>query len=265
VEFDMTVAASRAEKIDPINERYFKAVERADNATDGLFYLTAALSLSLLFVDKASSPRVFDIAQIAFVVLVFLLFAIGAASRLYWAANALDARRKDLLSNAYGVPLTHEQTAGYYNNDETDPIRRLGVATMENTFFTRAIASEMARRERWRSSIYLVAFLVAAMCRQWDLALAGTAAQVVFGEQIISRWVRLEWLRSRSARAFDGLYALFQSPPVKLKLHAKVLEWVGYYEASKDGAGITLSEKIFNKMNPSLTVEWERLKSLLRL
>jgi len=261
----MTTAAIPPQKTDPINKRYFKTVERADSTADGLFYLAAALSFAILFIDKTSSPAVLDIAQIAFVVLVFLLFVIGLASRLHWAANALDARRKDLLSNAYGVPLTHEQTLGYYNNNETDPIRRLGVATLENTLFTRAITTEMAKRERWRSGSYFIAFLVAAMYRHWDLAIAGAAAQVVFSEQIISRWVRLEWLRSRSGRAFDGLYALFQAPPARLPLHARALEWVAYYEASKEGSGITLSDKIFNKLNPSLTVEWERIKELLKL
>jgi hypothetical protein len=256
---------SPTKRHDPVRDRYYKAVEKADAAADWLFYLAAIVSLGVLVVDKTAAPDLYDAALTAFVVFVIVLFVLGLASRLYWTANALDARRRDLLSNAFGEPLTHEPTSGYYNNDETDPLRRLGVAVLEDSLFTRSIANDMLKRERVRSGAYFVLFVVAALYRHWDLAVAGAVAQAVFSEQIISRWLRLEWLRSRSGRSYDGLYALFQTRSTRSSLHAQSLQWVMYYEATKDIAGITLSQRTFHRLNPSLSIEWEGIKKTLKL
>ena len=40
---------------------------------------------------------------------------------------AENERRKTLLSNAYGSELTDKKTVGYYNNNEKNSIKKLGV------------------------------------------------------------------------------------------------------------------------------------------
>ena len=179
--------------------------------------------------------------------------------------RADDRRRLDLLSNSARIPLTHETTTLYYNNNETDPIRRLGVATMENSHFSRAIALSMVRTERIRVAIYSAALVITWLYRATDLEIAATAAQVVFSEQVVSRWLRLEWLRSRCDGAYDALYSLFQTMPARPTLHIRVLEHFSYYETSKANAGITLSEKLFARLNDALSREWEEIKTTLGL
>lgn len=252
-------------KIDPIRDRYFKPLELAERVSGAIFYITALLSFATLLVDKSMYPREYAIIQILFVLSVIAVFFLNLGVRLYWTPRAEDQRRLDLLSNANGIPLTHEQTTGYYNNNQTDPVRRLGIAIMENSHFSRAIVLDMAKTERFKVFSYIVIFIVVVLYRNTDLAVATASAQAVFSEQILSRWFRLEWLRARCDQTYNKLYAIFQSCPSRTTTNARVLECFAFYEAGKANAGIMLSSRVFNRLNPSLSYEWERIKTTLKI
>ena len=157
--------ANTPTKIDPIRDRYFKPLEIAEGVADKLFYIAALLSFAALLVDQHAYPTGYSIVLISFVLTVIIVFFLGLAVRLHWTPRAEDQRRLDLLSNAHGIPLTHEQTTGYYNNDQTDPLKRLGVAVMENSHFSRAIALEMAKTERINVFVYLALFVIVLLYR----------------------------------------------------------------------------------------------------
>ncbi|MEI6069728.1 MAG: hypothetical protein WCP96_20510 [Methylococcaceae bacterium] len=252
-------------KIDPIRDRYFKPLEIAEVVADKLFYIAALLSFAALLVDQHGYPTGYSIVLISFVLTVIIVFFLGLAVRLHWTPRAEDQRRLDLLSNAHGVPLTHEQTTGYYNNDQTDPLKRLGVAVMENSHFSRAIALEMAKTERIKVFVYLALFAIVLLYRNTDLVIAVAAAQAVFSEQIVSRWLRLEWLRVRCDNTYTHMYSIFQTSPNRSTMNAKVLEYFTFYETGKANAGIMLSTKVFQKLNPSLSIEWEKIKTTLNI
>lgn len=252
-------------KIDPIRDRYFKPLELAEQGSEAFFYVAAVLSFATLLVDKTVYPAGYSIIQVLFVVSVIAVFFLGLGIRLYWTPRAEDQRRLDLLSNANGVPLTHEKTIGYYNNDQTTSTKRLGVATMENSHFSRAIALEMAKKERLKVCAYIASFIIVALYRNTDLAIAAASAQAVFSEQIVSRWLRLEWLRMRCDETYKKLYSIFQDAPNKNTTNAKVLECFAFYETGKANAGIMLSSRVFERLNPSLSAEWETIKATLKI
>ncbi len=255
--------ATQPQRSDPISEKYFKPLERADAAGDWLFVGAAVVSIITVLIEKGDLPRAYNLIQGTFVVLVLSLFVAGQISRLYFSPRAEDKRREEFLSNALSVNLTHERTIGYYNNSEIDPIRKVGLNILENTHFTKAIALEMVKRERLVSGTYLAIWLVLLLNRDTDLGLISAAAQAVFGEQIISRWLRLEWLRIRSEKIFRELHRAFLSNPAPHVLGAQILEAFSTYEATKSSASIVLSTSSFDRLNPSLTQEWEDIKASL--
>jgi hypothetical protein len=69
----------------------------------------------------------------------------------------------------------------------------------------------------------------------------------------------------RCHATYKGLYALFQTAPARTTLHPSVLQWFAFYETSKANAGVTLSTKVFNALNPSLSSEWDAIKAKLNL
>lgn len=259
--------ANQPTKIDPIRKRYYRPLEVAESCSNWLFYFVAALSISAFAVERATYPRLYELVQGAFVAGVLALFFIGLGIRLYWTPRAEDKRRQDLLSNSFVVALTHELTSGYYNNDQTNPFRRLCASLLENSFFSKNVTLEMARSERIRMALYALIWLVALLNRATDLALAAAMAQAVFSEQIISKWIRLEWLRMRFECVYDGLYRLVQTTTDfnKEEFRVRVLEAFGEYETGKGYGSITLSAKIFERQNPTLSAEWAVIKRTLNL
>lgn len=250
-------------RIDPA-DRYFKAVQNSDACSNTLFWVAASLSFAVLFVEKEPHTVLYQVVEIAFAVAVVLLFIIGMAQRLYWMPRAEDQRRLGFFSNSFDTALTHEKSEGYYNNPETEPLRRVGLSLMENSFFTRAVALEMLKGVRIFAAIYLALFLVAVLNRNTNLALIAVASQAVFSEQLISRWLRLEWLSGRCGNIYMRLYDLFHAPPAARTRNARILDALTTYETTKANAGISLSSRIFFKMNPSLTAEWDKIIAALK-
>ncbi len=254
-------------RLDPISTRYFGPLDQMDSFSEKLFLLLTTLSILTLSVDRTKTPLLYDIVQSGFIIGVILLFVFGIGVRLYFTPRAEDKRRQDLLSNSFDVAITHEQSRGYYNNDQSNPIRRLSAALLENSFFSKNIILKMAYTERVKIIVYGAIWLITLLNRNTDLALGAAMAQAIFSEQIISRWIRVEWLRVRFERIYNDLYRLFQTSDNfnKDELQVRVLEAFGDYETSKSYGGITLSSKIFERLNPCLSKEWEIIRKTLNL
>ncbi len=252
-------------KVDPIREKYFGPLETAEKWSDRLFYLTAILSVAALLVEEGAHPALNAGIQVAFVVAVIASFVLGQAIRLHLAPRAHDRRIQDFLASAYQVPLNHEQTIAYYNNDQADPLKRIGAQVLENSLFSKEIAREMVKISRMQTAIYAIVWIVALLNRNSSLAFAAAAAQALFSEQILSRWIRLEWLQTRFENTYNGLYRLFQTKPKADKFSAMALESFTTYETAKATGGVTLSATVFERLNPRLSQEWEQIKRTLEI
>ncbi|RLP27599.1 hypothetical protein [Mesorhizobium sp. YM1C-6-2] len=252
---------------DPIAENYYKPLIQAEVWSDFLFYLAAATSIAAMLVSGEIYPTFNGLIQIVFVISVIFIFVIGVVNRLYLSPRAEEKRREDLLSNSFDVNLTHENTVGYFNNDQKNPIKRLAASVMESSYFTAKITKEMLFRERLRVGIYSIIWLVSALLRTTDLSIIAVGAQVLFGEQILFRWFRLEWLRHRSEQTYKAIQRLLTTARTlnKPSSHAQVLEWFAIYETSKSNASMTLSNRIFQKRNEALSQDWEKIRRGLGL
>ena len=210
-------------------------------------------------------PNLYDALLIAFGVSVLALFVIGLTSRLYLTPRAEDKRRQDFFSSACGIDLIHQKTDGYYNNDFKDPIKRMAAQVLENSFFSKAIALRMAKWERTKIVVYAVLWLICLLYRRTDLGIVVAASQAVFSEQVLARWIRLEWLRMRFEKTFDDVYKLLQAQPSVGKFNAMTLDALSMYETAKSNAAITLSSRIFEELNRSLSAEWDSIKAALKI
>lgn len=250
---------------DPIRTSYYDAVELADKISDGLFYVGAVLSFATLFLDREMHPDSYNTVLIAFGVAVLALFVIGLISRLYLMPRAEDKRRQDFFSNAFSVNLIHQKTDGYYNNDFTDPIKRMAAQVLENSFFSKSITLRMATWERTKIGVYVMLWLICLINRRTDLGVVVAASQAVFSEQVLAKWFRLEWLRMRFEKTFDDVYKIFQSQAPVVEFNAMMLDALSMYETAKANAAVTLSSKIFEKLNPTLSAEWNMIKAALKI
>ena len=248
------------QRADPIRDLFFVPLETIDNVSNWLFFFTALLSfLALLFYAKAD-PDGYNYVQTVFIATAVILFVFGQATKLYFWPRSERSRRQDFLSYGLGANLTHIRTTGYYNNNETDPIRRIGSAVLENTLFTKIIFRKMLTRVRLLTLGYILAWIIALSTRTTDLGWIAVAAQVLFSEQLVSRYLRMEWLRSKTENIHEGLLAIFRSGSTPTAMEPYVWEAFSEYEATKTNAGILTSKKIFTDLNSNLSAEWEKIK-----
>jgi hypothetical protein len=248
------------EKIDPVGERYFAPLRASEIVADVLFYLSAVLSLLALFVEKPSYPIAYSVVQIAFVLAVIALFVANLLIRLYFSPRAQKKRYEDFLSNAYCTALSHRQTTKYYNNSATTVPSRIAAQVLENSFYSRDTASSMATEERLKIAGYALVWFIAVLNRSTDLSTIGVAAQIVFSEQVISRWLRIEWLRLKCEALFDELFQLMKNGTNLEVASVKVL---GEYEIVKATAVITLSTRLFERNEERTTREWGEIRKTL--
>lgn len=254
------------QKIDPIRDVYFSPLQGAERVQGWLFFISALLSIAVIFIDRIETPRFYQTIQIGFLILVLIYFGIGLAIRFYLFPRAEGSRSTDLLANAFSVTTVQAQTIGYYNNSQKDPYRRLAANLLESSFFSKNTAAKMANRQLLFTAIYGVIWIVTAVYHEWDIALTVVVAQVVFSEQIFSQWVRLQWLRNRFETAFKQLSDVFESPPAdQAGFQRRVWEQFWYYETSKANAGVLLSFKIFLKWRDQLNKEWDDICKRLGL
>ena len=187
--------------------------------------------------------------------------------KLSLTPKAEHERRRQLLSDAFGVALSNNETSLYYNNAYPPSLLRLGANTMENAFFSKKIAKEMLIYKRVVTLIYIIIWLIAVINRHSTLESITLVTQVVFSGQVLAQWISLEALRFRHKQIYKQLYDHFlhdigeKTPGGK----AAILDAFTAYESTKAVAGIKLSTKTFEKLNDNLTREWHRIRTKLKM
>jgi hypothetical protein len=245
------------EKVDPIQETYFTPLEWADRGSDLLFYASTILASSALVLTKCHSEDAASAVTTLFISVAVVSFALSLTIRLYFAPRAEDCRRSDMASNAFGAPLQPDLTERYYNNDESPSFRRLAGILAENSFFSKSVAQRMCSGERLKTTVSVVLLVLLSIFRGTGIDWVVVAAQFVASEQVVSKCIRLEWLRSRFEHTYQDTFALLtMADPEGAAFKAKTLALALNYEASKANAAVLLSKKVFNQMNAKLTQEW---------
>jgi hypothetical protein len=247
--------------IDPIRINYFDIIENVDKWASVLFFIGAALSVASPLISETSQPKLFAWIQIAFLAAVLGLFILDIVVKLRLSPRAADARAQDFLSHAYGQDLLAARTAGYYNNNAQLGMQKIAAQTFENTLFTQEISRVMFNRQIRLGVIYGLIFLVGIAYRGTPITLWCAAAQVLFGEQIFLRFIRLWWLRRRAEQIHEDLRRLYISRSTGAQFDSIAMDAYTRYEMSKSTAGITLSSKIYSELNPRLTAEWDQLRA----
>jgi hypothetical protein len=247
------------ERIDEV-EKYYKPVSTYESFNSFIFWIIVALSLLTPYTND-------DVVTAIFIILVIIYFVLAQLLRFILIPKAEHERRKQLLSNAFGVLLTHNKTNLYYNNSYTPSVKRLGANIMENAFFSKEVASKMLKSKRLIISGYLIALLLIFIIRHENLELIIWITQIVFSGEILTKWVKLEILRKKHEDVYNSMYSHFLHDLGESTSEAvvSVLNSFVNYEATKSLASINLSSKIFHKLNPKLSNEWDRISEELNM
>ena len=135
------------ERIDEI-DRYYKPIEKFDSWNSKVFWISASLSIVVLYTELIPWAHFKDISSLLFTLSVVLNLALTLYLRFNLIPIAEKKRRQQLLSNSFDIPLTPEETKKYYNNLLAPSVKRLGANILENSFYAKDVCGRMAFRER---------------------------------------------------------------------------------------------------------------------
>ncbi len=260
------MSSNTEQRVDEVS-KYYKPVDTVNVLLAILFWVSIFSALVLLYAEATIPPSIQEHIQTIFIILVVGQIVLSLILKLYLTPKAERERRKQLLSDAFGVALSNNETSLYYNNAYSASLLRLGANTMENAFFSKEIAKDMLKYKRIITAIYLIAWLFAVINRDSDLAIITWATQIIFSGQVMAQWVTMETLRFRCNQTYEQLYAHFlhgvgENTPEGI---ATILDAFTAYESTKAVVGINLSTKTFGKLNDNLTREWHRIRTKLKM
>lgn len=248
-------------------DRHFLIIEKLNLTTSTLFWVNAAL-IAVFFVDEYLTAK--NILLFVFTITTLGYFVIDNYLSIFKIPKVEDKRRVHLLTNSFNVPLDNERTNRYYNNDLEPSLLKLGANIFENSLFAERVTHEMAKRERIKVGIFVVVFVIALMLRTTEIELITILAQTLFASTLIPAYLRLEVLHFKNKAIFDSLQDIFllnnqMTNDDNERLSAKLLDCFVKYESAKAYSGVKQDTKVFRKINPQVTQEWEEIKRNLNI
>lgn len=247
----MTIEAhfSRAKAAETWGGRVFKAV---------LFVSLVALLFPDENVQNTVNP-VLIAACVAGVVLSLLT--------LTWQNAGNQALRATQLANAFNVPIGDAARRDYYNNLFPPSVDRLAATTFENTLFTSKVLDAMLTKERLVAAAYVSVFIL-MMAFRWSTTNALLLlAQTVFSVDVVLHWLRMERFQNRVCRVKQELRQFFVQGGTAGDVRGLAIALAAFsdYECAKDEAAMPLDDKIFEKLNPKVSKEWDELRAALKI
>lgn len=250
---------SRIDEID----KYYKSPEKLDNIAGFLFYTVGIMAITLPLIED---EKINSVSSTIFVVLVVLYFIVRYTNNIFFLPEAEKMRRKQLISDSFSIPLVHEITKEYYNNNISPSVIRLGANLLENSLFSIRILAKMLLFERCKVGLYFVLWVAVLASQQVNPDVIIVISQSVFSAEVIARWISMETLRVRYVKVYDDLYNMYLTKSyLTADVNPLLLDNLTNYECAKAAAGIKLSTTIFNRINDEISKEWETIKLKLKI
>lgn len=241
----------------------FREAARWNLAGSWLFALNALLSFGLIFTkDTRIEPF---LAAFLCVLVVGSLF-VSLRSRCL-INNGNTAQRAAQFANAFGVACEHPVRDGYYNSALRPGLRRLLATTCESAGLTKEILHEMFTAHLFKVVGFGIIFLAYICYWKSDSSIIAVAAQTLFSADLIGSLVGMIRYSQKVRTAEQTLVNFFRTAADLDDPHAMAIGLSAHvdYECAKEEAAILLDSKIYDKLNPSYTERWNRLRAEFKI
>jgi hypothetical protein len=243
----------------------FKIINRLATINQFVFWLILAFSIfPVTFKEFCEATSLINIINILNIIGISLFFILEIISDYILLPQADSKRRDDFIDNSFGSVFSPNSSIGYYDNDEVSiGLYKASVNLFENCFFTYSLVKATTTKKILIPTIMLLFMLVFAYYGFREVSFALSVLQALFSANIIGLLIKHLILLNRLTAIQDSWIALFQHEDFKEKTYkyqSSVFRYWLQYEAlhSKINAGI--STKVYDKLNPSLTKEWNKMK-----
>ncbi|MDR2651731.1 MAG: hypothetical protein LBC68_05400 [Prevotellaceae bacterium] len=193
--------------------------------------------------------------------LVIILFSVFEFVVNYTYFDAESHRREDFVDNSFASLIAENRTDGYYSNDNLKSgLYKMGVNNFESCFFSYYIAKKDLFCLWSKTILISLIFIAIAICGydKWLIFIIQLSIPVVLLQQSIKHTLFVSRLKNVLGR-YRSLFNSLKKDKNK-KNDSEIIRDILEYEATIAWGNILLDEKTYNKMNVTLSDEWENLK-----
>lgn len=229
--------------------------------------ITLWISTSLLIIAFALKEIHINWSNISEVITNINCFFIVAFAILSFISEtvfyqASIQRREDFIDNSFETTLAENRSEEYYTNDNiTSGIYKMAVNGFENSLFTYNIAKKMTT-PLWLKNIVFAVLILTFSIFGYNSAftlIIQLTLPILLLQQAIKHTLfvyRIKRVYENNRRLFNDLKNLSDSKHKRPEIILNVLD----YETTLTYGAILLNSKIYDELNPILSVKWEEIK-----
>lgn len=176
--------------------------------------------------------------------------------------NASVHRRNDLIDNSFNTTFGEERSISYYTNDTIEfGIYKLATNCFENSFFSYHLANEMLLSVWLRNLLFMILFLIFSLLGNSNVVVL--LIQLTLPLLLLQNALKHTLFVMRIRNVYNNYRKLFNdfksSTNSENKRDDIILNLLDY-ETLISNSSILLSSKLYNKLNPSLSSKWSKIK-----
>lgn len=172
-------------------------------------------------------------------------------------------RREDFIDNSFNATIAEHRSLDYYTNENiVSGIYKMAVNGFENSLFTYSIANKMTTRLWTKNIVFAILILLFAILGYNNafILLIQLTLPILLLQQAIKHTLfvyRIKRVYENYRRLFNDLKDESDSKRKRPEIILNVLD----YETTLTYGTILLDSKIYDRLNPSLSLKWNQMKS----
>lgn len=212
----------------------------------------------------------FDINEILYSMINYILISLNIIYICYTGYNDLILKnnaerelRKTMIADSFGVNITTTKSKGYYSNEITPSIEKMGMNNFESTLYTKKITEKMIYRNVIKG-IVLIIVLIIVLTKVENISLILLATQLLFSADVLLSVIKNIYYRVIVGSLYEKFYKIFVTDGYKKSDYPMIIEYVMEYECIKSYCHTILPNSIFDSEKNELEKEWNRIKESIK-
>ena len=225
----------------------------------GLLVVISVFSIALPIFQQYELG-LYDFFDFANIVLTIGYFIMNTVTEVFIYPSTAIKRRKGYIDNSIGSKLLDKPLVGYFSNDSiSQGSYKLAVNCYENCFFSYNIAKAMTLQIVIKNSVFFVFFLGCAYLGFQGNIIASPIIQIFISTLFLDELIHHLNFRTKPKKILDSFQQLFTQKLNPNDLGTPIFFALDYETVLAYNKS-PLSDKIYKKLDPQLSKEWEELK-----
>jgi len=243
------------------HQQIFSRAKVFDKWANNFIYLSSALSIALIFLHTPHDKLIAALNALNCVFLTVIVFFDILFNYIFFEAG--KAKRLDFIDNSMGTDFSGAKSQGYFSNENVAAgIYKMAVNCFENSFFSTQISGKIITAAWVKFVIVLIIFVFSAALGEQKIVnlLFQLSLPILLFQQALK--ITLFYLRVSSCyQSFLQLFNDFKQRGNNTGQDPEILKIVLDYQTTLTWGAVPLSDKLFNKYNPTLSRKWNELKA----